>query len=144
MAHVLRSALVSYSADKMFKLVNDVESYPQFMTGCVGAELLGQGEGWIEARLDLSRGGIKQSFSTHNKLDPPNRITISLLEGPFSSFQSHWTFTEIASDACKIEFEIKFELKNKLISFALGKILEAIASEQVDNICDRAKFIYAD
>lgn len=31
MASVNRSALVSYSAESMFDLVNDVDAYPQFL-----------------------------------------------------------------------------------------------------------------
>lgn len=42
---VERSALVAYSAQQMFDLVNDIEAYPQYMDGCVGARVLARGEG---------------------------------------------------------------------------------------------------
>ena len=39
-----RSALLLYPAQSMFALVNDIESYPKFMHGCVGAEVLSSSE----------------------------------------------------------------------------------------------------
>ena len=37
MARINRSALVMFSAEQMYHLVNDVASYPQFLPGCVGS-----------------------------------------------------------------------------------------------------------
>ncbi len=143
MARVERSALVNFSSSQMFDLVNDFESYPQFMYGCVGAELLAKGENWLDAKLHLSRGGIKQSFSTHNELVPSSEIKMTLIEGPFSEFVGQWRFKSLADDACKVEFEISFEMKNKLLGLAVAKLLENIASEQVNSVCQRAKVVYA-
>ena len=64
MNDIRRSALLPYSAELIYQLINDVEAYPQYMDGCVGAEVLLADESMMEARLDLSRAGIKMSFST--------------------------------------------------------------------------------
>lgn len=34
MPQISRTALVPYSAEQMYQLVNDVQSYPQFLPGC--------------------------------------------------------------------------------------------------------------
>ena len=39
MPHVERSILVHYSAEQMFHLVADVQSYPQFLPWCGGADI---------------------------------------------------------------------------------------------------------
>ncbi|MDH3609643.1 MAG: hypothetical protein OEQ24_10435, partial [Gammaproteobacteria bacterium] len=39
MTHVQRSALLPYSAAQMFNLVNDVDSYPEFVPWCVKCEV---------------------------------------------------------------------------------------------------------
>ncbi len=41
MPQISRTALVPYSAEQMYQLVNDVQSYPQFLPGCVGSRVLG-------------------------------------------------------------------------------------------------------
>ncbi len=40
MKQVSRSALVSFSAEQMFNLVNDVAKYPEFLPGCSALESL--------------------------------------------------------------------------------------------------------
>ncbi|STP18350.1 putative oligoketide cyclase/lipid transport protein [Escherichia coli] len=41
MPQISRTALVPYSAEQMYQLVNDVQSYPQFLPGCTGSRILG-------------------------------------------------------------------------------------------------------
>ena len=142
MIRVKRSAIVPFTCEQMFALVNDVESYPQFMPGCVKTELIGKGEDWLEARLHIVKSGIKQSFSTHNSIDPPNKMTIALLEGPFKHFNGVWLFTELAESACKLELQLEFEFSNRILGMAVGRVFESVASEQVDAICTRAKYLY--
>lgn len=143
MRRIERSALVPFSNSQMFALVNDVNAYPEFLPGCVGAELLSQGEGWLEARLELSRSGFKQSFVTRNELIFPSAITMTLTEGPFKTLVGEWQFCALSETACKIIFWLEFEFSNKLIGFAASKVFEQVASEQVDAMCQRAKIIYS-
>ena len=140
---VERSALVNYSAQQMFDLVNDIEAYPQYMDGCVGAQILRREEGWLEARLELSKAGVSQSFVTRNQLLPPHTMTMSLLDGPFTYLNGKWQFTSLGEQACKVSFTLDFELKNRLLGMAVGKLFEAMVNKQVDALCARAKVIYA-
>lgn len=143
MAHrVERSALVNYSAQQMFDLVNDIESYPAFMEGCVDASILQRGEDWLEARLTLSKAGVNQSFVTRNLLQPPHTMTMNLVDGPFKYLRGVWRFTPLTDAACKVSFELEFELQNRLLGMALGKMLETAGSKQVDALCARAVYVY--
>lgn len=143
MAHsVKRSALVTYSAQQMFALVNDIEAYPQYMDGCTSAKILKREGDWLEARLELSKAGVTQSFVTRNLLQPPERMSMTLVDGPFKRLEGCWQFTPLAVDACKVSFELEFELQNKLLGLAVGKLFETVASKQVDALCARAKHVY--
>jgi ribosome-associated toxin RatA of RatAB toxin-antitoxin module len=139
---VNRSALVNYSAQQMFDLVNDIESYPSYMDGCVGAKILSRDENWLEARLDLSKAGVQQSFVTCNQLDAPNSMSMTLVDGPFKRLQGCWRFLALGDNACKVSFELEFELQNKLLGMAVGKLFESVANKQVDALCERAKRVY--
>lgn len=126
----------------MFTLVNDIEAYPQYMPGCVGTEVLERGDGWLSARLDLSRMGVKQSFSTRNTLEAPKSMKMSLIDGPFRTFTGEWQFTSLNENACKVIFRLEFQVANTLAALALPALMEHVASEQVGALCKRAKFIY--
>lgn len=143
MAHrVERSALVNYSASQMFDLVNDIEAYPRFMDGCIGAKILARGDDWLEARLELSKGGVSQSFVTHNQLQPPHSMSMDLVDGPFKYLRGVWRFTPLGEQACKVTFELEFELQNRLLGMAVGKLFEGVSNKQVDALCARAKQVY--
>lgn len=143
MAHrVERSALVNYSATQMFDLINDIEAYPQFMDGCVGAKILARGDDWLEAGLELSKAGVSQSFVTRNQLQPPHSMSMNLVDGPFKYLRGVWRFTPLGEQACKVTFELEFELQNRLLGMAVGKLFEVVSNRQVDALCARAKQIY--
>lgn len=139
---VSRSALVNFSAQQMFDLINDIEAYPEYMDGCVGAKILKREGDWLEARLDLRKAGVGQSFVTRNHLQPPEKMTMSLLNGPFKSLQGCWSLTPLGEQACKVNFELEFELSNKLLGMAVGKLFESVATKQVDALCERARQVY--
>lgn len=138
MTNIQRSALVPYSALAMYQLVNDIEAYPQFMDGCVGAAVLNRSNDSVEARLDLAKGGLHYSFTTRNQLLPPDRIELTLIEGPFESFRGEWTFQALNEYACKIALQLQFEMSGRLLNFAARKMFDGIANQMVDALVKRA------
>lgn len=133
---------MAYSAQEMFDLVCDVERYPEFMPGCVKTDLIGRGEGWMEAQLHLGKGKLNTRFTTYNRCDPPNSMDLTLKEGPFKSFYGLWTFTQLADRACKMQLKLEFEFSSKLVALAAGRLFESMANQQVDAFCQRAKQLY--
>jgi ribosome-associated toxin RatA of RatAB toxin-antitoxin module len=142
MAQIERSALVMYSAEQMFDLVNDVASYPQFLSGCRAAEVLFTDGQTLEARLELARAGLRQSFVTRNTLQRPQSMALALVDGPFADFQGRWQFTPLGENACKVEFSLSFTPQNRLIAAAAGKLFSGLANQMVDAMCARAAQIY--
>jgi ribosome-associated toxin RatA of RatAB toxin-antitoxin module len=139
---IQRSALLPYTAEQVYHLVDDIEAYPQFMDGCVGATILSRSEDLVEARLDLARAGISQSFSTRNSLHAPHRIELELLEGPFDSFSGHWHFRALGDAACKVSLDLEFSLSNSVLGLAASKLFDSVTSQLVDGIAGRARELY--
>ncbi len=140
--HIERSALLPYSAEQLFELVNDVEAYPQYMDGCVAAQVLSSDEGGMEARLELKKGGISQSFATRNHWEEHSQIVMELLEGPFESLHGVWNFNALASDACKVSLDLRFTMNNQLVSKAAERLFESVAGNLVNALCQRANCLY--
>lgn len=142
MKKIVRSALLPYSANEVYKLVNDVASYPEFLPWCGGAEVISATEHSMRAGVIIAKAGIKQKFVTDNHLVPGRRIEMHLTDGPFKSLRGEWEFKPLDEDACKIQFEVEFEMNNGLLNLAIGPIFEQIASTMVDSFSKRAKQIY--
>lgn len=142
MKKISRTALLPYSAQQVYDLVNDVASYPEFLPWCGGSAVLSASEYAMQASVTIAKAGIKQTFKTQNHLVPGERIEIHLLDGPFKYLRGEWEFKRLDEDACKILFEVEFEVSNGLLNMAIGPIFEHIASTMVDSFCERAKQIY--
>jgi len=143
MPTVERSALVPHTAQQMYQLVNDVESYPEFLPWCSGASVLEDGEGFRVARVDISVGPIKQHFVTRNDLSDGQEIKLNLVEGPFSQLQGHWLFTAIGDSGCRVTFRNEFSFKNVLLEKTVGPVFNEICARLVDAFVARAKQVYS-
>lgn len=142
MTLVQKSALVKFSAQQMFDLVNDIESYPRFLPWCVGSRIIKREDDCVEAELIISKGGFKKSFSTRNKIDMGGRITVSLLQGPFSHLEGVWNFMPLREDASKISLDLEFEMSGVLANLAFGAVFNQICNTMVASFTDRAKDVY--
>lgn len=141
---VCKSALVSYSAAQMYALVDDFEAYPEFLPWCRSSRLISRSEDEICGELEVARVGIRQTFSTRNKLVKNERMDIELLEGPFQKLQGGWKFTALREDACKIELVLDFEFSGRVMNSAFGKVFGQIANTLVDAFCKRAVEVYCE
>ncbi len=84
MPQISRSALVPYSAEQMYQLVNDVHSYPEFLPGCTGSRVLDTAAPTqMTAAVDVSKAGISKTFTTRNTLTDNQSIFMHLVDGPF-------------------------------------------------------------
>ncbi len=142
MTTVQKSALVKYSARAMYDIVTDIEAYPDFLPWCTGSRVISRKGDIVEAELQIAKGGFKNSFATRNINDKGGRITVSLLDGPFSSLDGVWSFLPLREDASKISLDLEFEINGMLASFAFGAVFNQICNTMVNSFTQRARQIY--
>jgi len=142
MRTVDRSALVPYSAEQMYALVEDVESYPAFLPWCTGARLIRKEEAELEAAIGLGLGALQAEFSTRNQLQPPTAMTMDLLDGPFRSLSGRWDFSVLGGQGCEARLQLHFEFEHRTQDLLFGAAFEKICSELVDAFVKRAKVLY--
>jgi len=144
MANVNKTAIVPHSAAQMYALVNNIEAYPEFLPHCSASEILSANEDEIKASLTLEWGGVKKSFSTCNRLQKDKMIEVRLEEGPFKHLEGYWRFESLSDEACKIIFDLEFEIAGAIFSAMFGPIFQQIMAKLVDAFVERAKTIYAE
>ncbi|SDG67901.1 Ribosome association toxin PasT (RatA) of the RatAB toxin-antitoxin module [Vibrio xiamenensis] len=142
MKQVSRSALVSFSAEQMFDLVNDVAKYPDFLPGCSGSRILESTSSTMVASVDVSKAGISKTFTTSNTLIAGEAIIMNLVDGPFKTLTGGWYFTALDEQACKVELKLEFEFSSKMIELAFGKIFSELTNNMVNAFTKRAKQVY--
>ena len=142
MTVIEKSALVKFSAQQMFDLVEDIESYPDFLPWCAGSRIINQKNNIVEAELQIAKGGFSKNFATRNISDDGGKISISLINGPFSYLEGVWNFMPLREDASKITLDLEFEMPGKLTSFAFGAVFQQICNTMVGAFTQRAKQVY--
>ncbi len=142
MTVVEKSALVKFSAHQMYDLVEDIESYPDFLPWCAGSRIINRNNNIVDAELQIAKGGFSKNFTTRNILDAGGRISISLINGPFSYLEGVWKFMPLREDASKITLDLEFEMSGKLVSLAFGAVFHQICNTMVSSFTQRAKQVY--
>jgi ribosome-associated toxin RatA of RatAB toxin-antitoxin module len=146
MREVRRSAIVPYPAEAMFALIADVESYPAFLPGCTGSSVLSREPGALVASLSLEKGPFACTFTTRNRLEPPRRLSMELVDGPFQSLQGEWTVTPLAPDSpqpgCRIDLCVRFQFASAARDLLLGPAFELTCKGLVEAFVGRARAIY--
>jgi ribosome-associated toxin RatA of RatAB toxin-antitoxin module len=138
-----RSALVARPPQLLYRVVEEVERYPEFVPGCTLAQVLERDGNAVVARLAVSRGLLSTEFTTRNIMDPNRSIHMQLVEGPFRVLQGHWSFTPVASNGCRIEFALQFEFSNALKSALFEPLFEQTAASLLRAFVARAQSLPA-
>lgn len=142
MRKVQRSALVHHSADEMFALVDDIESYPDFLPWCSGAEVHSRQNDVVEATLRLQLGELRKHFRTRNTATGKDAIEMCLVDGPFRQLAGQWSFTQLGESGSKVGLDLEFEFSNPVVDLMFGALFEDTCNSLVDAFTRRADAIF--
>ena len=145
MTQISRNALVPYSVEEMYQLVDDIESYAEFLPWCRSTEVISRDPNEVHASIEIARGALHKSFTTLNRMQRNKIIEMRLVKGPFRHLEGYWRFDALKDNsASKISFDLEFEFESKLVAFAVGSVFNQIANSMVDAFCKRAVEVYGE
>lgn len=131
--------IVPYTADMMYRVVADVEHYPQFLPWVVGLRILTRAENRLTAEMAVGYGGLRERYTSEILLDEgARRIDVAQLTGPFRTLENHWRFVPV-DGGCEIEFSILFEFKSRILAALAGAKFEKALLKMTDAFAARAK-----
>ena len=129
----------------MYRLVNDVGSYDQFLPWCRTSTVLSESEQEMQASIEMKKGILHKTFTTHNRLTPNEKIEIGLVNGPFRKLTGYWGFEPLkVENASKVVLELEFEFDSAMMSVAAAPIFTQIANSLVDAFVKRAVEVYGE
>ena len=141
MRRVQRSVLLPHPPRQVFALVNDIDRYAEFLPWCVASEVLHRDAGEVTGRIEIDAHGHRETLVTRNELVGQREIRLTLLEGPFHTFDGCWLFTPLGKEGsmgCKVQLDLAFEFTSRLLSLAAGPFIDRIADRLVDAFAARA------
>lgn len=138
MTTILKSVLVPHAAATMFALVDDVERYPEFLPWCPSTHVMERTAEVTRARIDIGYRGITSQISTVNRKQPPERMDLELVEGPFERFNGCWQFVPLGEAGCRVELSLDYSLSGSAVSTVLKPVLGYVLETLVDRFVARA------
>lgn len=142
MAQIDKTVLVEYACDQMFSLVRDIGQYPRFLPWCSAAESTPIDAESVRATVHIDYHGVRTSFTTENKHQPPRNIEMLLLQGPFRHLHGSWNFTPLGDSACKIQLRLGYEFSSRILEKLVGPVFSYIANSLVDAFVRRAEQLH--
>jgi coenzyme Q-binding protein COQ10 len=139
---------VDHSAEEMFDLVADVESYPEFVPLCRSLKIRqrmpkSDGTEIVVADMTVSFKLVRETFTSQVTLDRPNlKILVEYLKGPFSSLENRWMFEPKSDEACDVGFYIAYEFKSRMLATLMGAMFDAAFQRFAAAFEKRADRIY--
>jgi coenzyme Q-binding protein COQ10 len=138
---------VAHSADDMFRLVANVESYPKFLPLCEQLKLKRRerrdGKEVLIATMTVGYKVIRESFTTEVILDSGARtILVHYLDGPFSFLENRWSFRPLTPGSCEIDFYIAYSFRSRLLERLMGGLFDKAVRKYTDAFEARADAVY--
>ena len=139
MAIIERIIEVEAAAEKLYEVVSDIENYPSFLTWCDSSEILSIEDHLVTASLRINLLGFKSSITTLNRLYRPDKIEMSLQEGPFKSFKGTWLFEEIAFEKTRVSYTMKYQIANPITGLLVKQKLASFVDQFVGEFVKKFK-----
>ncbi|TKA95044.1 type II toxin-antitoxin system RatA family toxin [Cereibacter changlensis] len=136
-----------YTAQQMYDLVADVDSYPQFLPWNSAARIRSrkpiEGGEVMEADLVISFKVFRERFGSRVKLFPAaKRIETEYLDGPFKYMRSTWGFKDLPDGRCEVDFFVDFEFRNAILQGIIGVVFNEAMHRIVRAFEKRAASLY--
>ena len=139
--------ILPYRPEQLFDLIADVQAYPQFLPWVSSIRVWNRtepkdGVRSLDAEARVGFAVVRETFATRVTLDERNRvIEVGLLYGPFRRLRNKWTFLP-DDKGTRVEFEIDFEFKSRLLDAILAANLRHAADRLIGCFEARARRLY--
>ena len=116
---------ISCSKEDLINMVLDIEKYPEFVPWCLDSKVYEKKDKGdtveIIADLTIGKSFFKEtykSFVIYSK--SADTIYVTSMEGPLKHLENKWFFKDLG-EASQVEFQVDFELKNKMLNIFMNK-----------------------
>lgn len=140
--NISKEAMVAYSAEEMYSLVNDLASYPEFVPWCVQGEVVSQTETEMVGRLTFSSLGQRYALETRNTLEPHKAIILHLEKGPLSALEGAWRFQALDDGGCHVSLTLHFQASDAMVARLFSPFFQRVSSGLVTHFVRRADNVY--
>ncbi len=137
------SRTLPYSCEQLFDLAADVESYPEYLPGWVGARILERSGNRLRVEQQLGLKLLSLPFVTTADLDRPQKISIHSSDGPFRFLQIEWRFEPAGPGYCTVLLDFNYQLRVGFLERMATALFDHSSTEIINRFDKRAQMLYS-
>ena len=135
---IKKEVIILEDINKVFKIINTVENYKNFVPYCNDSFITENSDGTIKGTLKFNLKGFDVTFTTNNSSKHNEHINMVLSEGPFKNLEGSFDFKQI-KDSTNINFTLDYSVTNPLIDTILDKSMQKIANILIEALINECK-----
>ena len=129
---------INIDIETIFNLINDIESYPNYLPWCTKSEAKKESVDTIIGKIFISKSFINWNFSTKNTIKKNELISLELVDGPFENLTGKWTFSSINKFNTKVSLDIDYKFKSSIIELSIEPIFSSIMNSILKSFVQEA------
>lgn len=144
--------IVPFTAQQMFDLVADIESYPEFLPLCEALSVRehrtnNDGHPEILADMTCGYGAIRETFTSQvTLLGGQREIQVRYVDGPFSHLFNQWRFEQSPETyepgGSAVHFHIDYAFKSPMLGMLVGTMFDRAFRRFLVAFEERADIVY--
>ena len=135
--------IVYHKAKDLYRIVMDIEKYPEFIPWCESIKIIDKSRNKIKADMVVYYKFFPRKSFTSNVIYNSSSLSIqtSYIKGPLKDLKTEWIFKKINSSKTKVFFNVTFEFE-KVLHQKLAEIFyNLIEKKMIDSFIKRANKI---
>lgn len=134
--------VLPYTPDQMYRLVAEVDKYPEFLPWCMASRIRKRDGNVMYADLVIGFKMVRERFTSRVVLDEAGkRIDVQYTDGPFQYLNNHWIFLPHEGGVC-VDFFVDFEFRSAILQKIMGVLFNEAVKRMVHAFEARAAQLY--
>ena len=131
-----------FTAQQMFALICDVDSYDEFIPYCTAARTRNRTETEMLGDLAIGYKFLRETYTSKITMaHDPLTVTVAQQKGPFRHLFNQWVF-EDAETGSEVHFELQFDFAVPMLRKLIAPMMDRVVEKFIDAFEQRALEIY--
>ena len=134
---------LKHKAIDLYKIVLDIEKYPDYIPWCSKIEILKRANNEINAIMVVNYKFFPSQKFTSNVTFDLDKLFVKTkyIDGPLKDLDTLWEFTDLKKNKSRISFTVKFEFENYLYQKFAEFFLPLVENKMIESFIKRAEEI---
>jgi coenzyme Q-binding protein COQ10 len=136
--------VLPYRAERLFDLVLDMRSYPEFVPHCRDVRVLSHrvvppSKTIIVSRMIVGFSLLHVGYTNRTIADADaRRISVDAIDGPLRRLNAFWSFEPLEEEHTRVNFSVEYEFSSPLLTAVASQVFGSMFEQILNAFAQRA------